>query len=84
MEDIKEVQQMVLDFMHWFKWFVNPEMAQQYEASEKYHTKMTSDEFLIPIVDELRAKGRTEEEIEEYLEESGLLDYLTEENPEEQ
>jgi len=72
-EDQKEMQQMIFEFLDWYKWYVNPKMAKAMQDKDKHDVSMDEGEFAKMVASGLRKEGKTEKEIEQTLIEAGLI-----------
>jgi len=72
-EDQKELQEMVYQFMDWYKWYVNPVMARKVEEMEKSAVSMEDDDFIGIVAESMRKEGKSEEETYDALVEAGMI-----------
>jgi len=73
LEDEREWQETIFQFLDWFKWYVNPQMAKKMEEIDSSGISMEDEAFAAVIADGLRKEGKSEEEIEEFLLDNNLL-----------
>ena len=66
-EDQREMQQMIYEFMDWYKWYVNPQMAKAMEERDQNAVSVDDENFMRMVADGLRAEGREEEDVQRIL-----------------
>ena len=67
---------MIFQFMDWYKWYVNPQMAKAIEEKQEGQERgasMSDDMFAEMVAAGLRQEGRTEEEIKNIMYENGFI-----------
>lgn len=72
-KDKEELQQMIYDFLNWFKWFVNPTMAEKVDQMEKEGIAVEDEDYVAMVADGFRREGKSEEEIYNMLLSAGLI-----------
>jgi len=73
LKDKEELQEMIYEFLNWFKWYVNPTMAEKVEQMETKGVSIPDEDFVALVADGFRREGKSEDEIYDLLVKAGLI-----------